>query len=324
MNFIFLQQGRPIQIEQENSINLSDVIHIMNNMPQIDITLINHMVHPIYSSYSELSNDVPNRFLSDPSSLRNSSLLVPLPVQQRSTPPPSLSSLSSHPSTILSPNPSSSLLPPPPPSTTPPTTTTTLSPTHPNLLPPAQPSLLPQSQPSLLPQSQPSLLPQSQPSLLPQSQPSLLPQSQSSLLPQSQSQSSLLLPTTNSDTFSHDSIWNSVNDTPLQKLLREATTSGRVDAILNQASLNPNDFVFDDRPRELHSRGSSYTHVGSIDNFYSRPNSMIFPPNSIPGSMTFNYFGSNTSMDNLSGYDDIVNKLRSMQDDDLDKGAPSL
>ena len=301
MNFIFLQQGRPIQIEQENSINLSDVIHIMNNMPQIDITLINHMVHPIYSSYSELSNDVPNRFLSDPSSLRNSSLLVPLPVQQRSTPPPSLSSLSSHPSTIVSSNPSSSLLQPLP-STTP----TSLSPSHPNLLPPAQPSLLPQSQPSLIPQSQPALIPQSQPSLLPQSQ------------------SSLLLPTNNSDSYSHDGLWNSVNDTPLQKLLREATTSGRVDAILNQANLNSNDFVFDDRPRELHSRGNSYTHVGSIDNIYSRPSSMIFPPNSIPGSMTFNYFGSNTSIDNLSGYDDIMNKLRSMQDDDLDKGAPSL
>ena len=301
MDFIFLQQGRPIQIEQEHSINLSDVIHIMNNMPQIDITLINHMVHPIYSSYSELSSDVPNRFLSDPSSLRTSSLLVPLPVQQRSTPPPSLSSLSSHPSTILSSNPSSSLLQPLS-STTP----TSLSPSHPNLLPPAQPSLLPQSQPSLLPQSQPSLLPQSQPSLLPQSQ------------------SSLLLPTNNSDSYSHDGLWNSVNDTPLQKLLREATTSGRVDAILNQANLNSNDFVFDDRPRELHSRGSSYTHVGSIDNIYSRPSSMIFPPNSIPGSMTFNYFGSNTSIDNLSGYDDIMNKLRSMQDDDLDKGAPSL
>ena len=254
-------------------------------MPQIDITLINHMVHPIYSSYSELSNDVPNRFLSDPTSLPTSSLLLPLPVQQRSTPPPSLSSLSSHPSTILSSNPSSSLLQPLS-STTP----TSLSPSHPNLLPPAQPSLLPQSQPSLLPQSQ----------------------------------SSLLLPTNNSDSYSHDGLWNSVNDTPLQKLLREATTSGRVDAILNQANLNSNDFVFDDRPRELHSRGNSYTHVGSIDNFYSRPNSMIFPPNSIPGSMTFNYFGSNTSMDNLSGYDDIMNKLRSMQDDDLDKGAPSL
>ena len=317
MDFIFLQQGRPIQIEQEHSINLSDVIHIMNNMPQIDITLINHMVHPVYSSYSEISNDVPNRFLSNPTSLPNSSLLLPLPVQQRSTPPPSLSSLSSHPSTILSSNPSSSLLQPQP-STTP----TRLSPSHPNLLPPAQPSLLPQSQPSLIPQSQPSLIPQSQPSLIPQSQPSLLPQSQPSLLPQSQS--SLLLPTNNSDSYSHDGLWNSVNDTPLQKLLREATTSGRVDAILNQANLNSNDFVFDDRPRELHSRGNSYTHVGSIDNIYSRPSSMIFPPNSIPGSMTFNYFGSNTSIDNLSGYDDIMNKLRSMQDDDLDKGAPSL
>ena len=293
MDFIFLQQGRPIQIEQEHSINLSDVIHIMNNMPQIDITLINHMVHPVYSSYSEISNDVPNRFLSNPTSLPNSSLLLPLPVQQRSTPPPSLSSLSSHPSTILSSNPSSSLLQPQP-STTP----TRLSPSHPNLLPPAQPSLLPQSQPSLIPQSQPSLLPQSQ--------------------------SSLLLPTNNSDSYSHDGLWNSVNDTPLQKLLREATTSGRVDAILNQANFNSNDFVFDDRPRELHSRGNSYTHVGSIDNIYSRPSSMIFPPNSIPGSMTFNYFGSNTSIDNLSGYDDIMNKLRSMQDDDLDKGAPSL
>ena len=293
MDFIFLQQGRPIQIEQEHSINLSDVIHIMNNMPQIDITLINHMVHPVYSSYSEISNDVRNRFLSNPTSLPNSSLLLPLPVQQRSTPPPSLSSLSSHPSTILSSNPSSSLLQPQP-STTP----TRLSPSHPNLLPPAQPSLLPQSQPSLLPQSQPSLLPQSQ--------------------------SSLLLPTNNSDSYSHDGLWNSVNDTPLQKLLREATTSGRVDAILNQANFNSNDFVFDDRPRELHSRGNSYTHVGSIDNIYSRPSSMIFPPNSIPGSMTFNYFGSNTSIDNLSGYDDIMNKLRSMQDDDLDKGAPSL
>ena len=301
MDFIFLQQGRPIQIEQEHSINLSDVIHIMNNMPQIDITLINHMVHPVYSSYSEISNDVPNRFLSNPTSLPNSSLLLPLPVQQRSTPPPSLSSLSSHPSTILSSNPSSSLLQPQP-STTP----TRLSPSHPNLLPPAQPSLLPQSQPSLIPQSQPSLIPQSQPSLLPQSQ------------------SSLLLPTNNSDSYSHDGLWNSVNDTPLQKLLREATTSGRVDAILNQANFNSNDFVFDDRPRELHSRGNSYTHVGSIDNIYSRPSSMIFPPNSIPGSMTFNYFGSNTSIDNLSGYDDIMNKLRSMQDDDLDKGAPSL
>lgn len=127
------------------------------------------------------------------------------------------------------------------------------------------------------------------------------------------------------DSFTHDRSWSPIpGDTPVQRILREASATGRLDAILNQGIPVHNDFLFDDGPRELHSRGNSYTQMGSFDNFFSRPGSMIFPPTSRQGSLVFNFLGSNLSMDNHNPYDDLVSKLRNLDDCDFDKGAPSM
>lgn len=124
------------------------------------------------------------------------------------------------------------------------------------------------------------------------------------------------------ESYPRDNGWNP-NENPVQRMIREANASGRMETVMNQTQTVPNEFMFDDAPRELHSRGNSYNQMGSVDNFFSRPGSMIFPPTSRQGSMMFNYFGSNLSMDNRNPYDDLVSKLRSI-DDDFDKGAPSL
>lgn len=127
------------------------------------------------------------------------------------------------------------------------------------------------------------------------------------------------------ESYPRDNGWNPIpNENPVQRMIREANASGRMEMMVNQTQTVPNEFMFDDAPRELHSRGNSYNQMGSMENFFSRPGSMIFPPSSRQGSMMFNYFGSNLSMDNRNPCDDLVSKLRTIDDDDFDKGAPSL
>lgn len=117
-----------------------------------------------------------------------------------------------------------------------------------------------------------------------------------------------------------------LNETPLQRALREAKASGKIDEIISQPMTTIPDFGMDDAPREMVSRNSSFFPFGSWENMYSGNGSMIFSM-SRPGSIVINPAGSNLSMDfkdSNFAYEDILNKLRERDYDDTDKGAPSV
>ena len=117
-----------------------------------------------------------------------------------------------------------------------------------------------------------------------------------------------------------------LNETPLQRALREAKASGKMDEIFNQPMTTIPDFGMDDAPREMVSRNSSFFPFGSWENMYSGNGSMIFSM-SRPGSIVINPAGSNLSMDfkdSNFAYEDILTKLRERDYDDTDKGAPSM
>lgn len=118
----------------------------------------------------------------------------------------------------------------------------------------------------------------------------------------------------------------SLNETPLQRTLREVKASGKMDELLNQPMGAMLDFGMDDAPRDLVSRNSSFFPFGSWENLYSGNGSMIFSM-SRPGSIVINPAGSNLSMDYKDSnfaYEDILNKFREREYDDADKGAPSV
>lgn len=119
-----------------------------------------------------------------------------------------------------------------------------------------------------------------------------------------------------------------IADTPLKRLLGQAAASGHLDQVLSQPDQTP-DLVLDDTPRELTAHNSSVFPCNSFENFYSRNGSMIFPPGSRPGSMLFNPFGSNQSMELkesvLPAFDDMFIKyMGDNGDGDIDKDAPSM
>lgn len=116
------------------------------------------------------------------------------------------------------------------------------------------------------------------------------------------------------------------NEMPLQRTLREARASGKIDEILNQPMTAIQDIGMDDAPRDLVSRNSSFFPLGSWENLYSGNGSMIFPM-SRPGSNIINLTGSNLSIeykDANFAYEDILNRFREREYDDADKGAPSI
>ena len=116
-------------------------------------------------------------------------------------------------------------------------------------------------------------------------------------------------------------------DTPLQRLLNHAAETGRLEQVLQQPG-QPVDFGLDDAPRELGTHSSSLFHFGSYEALQSRSGSMLFPPGSKPGSMVFNPFGSNQSIDykDVSGaFDEFFSRYMPEADDGgIDKDAPSL
>ena len=118
------------------------------------------------------------------------------------------------------------------------------------------------------------------------------------------------------------------NENPLQRLLREAKASGRIEELANQPITSNAELGLDDTPRDLASRNNSALRFGSYENVYSRNGSMLFPPGSRPGSMLFNPLGSNASLDFRETpnplLEELVNRLHDGEYDDIDKGAPSL
>ena len=116
-------------------------------------------------------------------------------------------------------------------------------------------------------------------------------------------------------------------DTPLQRLLNHAAETGRLEQVLQQPGQLV-DFGLDDAPRELGTHSSSLFHFGSYEALQSRSGSMLFPPGSKPGSMVFNPFGSNQSIDykDVSGaFDEFFSRYMPEADDGgIDKDAPSL
>ena len=117
-------------------------------------------------------------------------------------------------------------------------------------------------------------------------------------------------------------------DTPLKRWLGQAAANGHLEQVLAQPGQSL-DLGLDDTPRDLTPHNSSIFPYNSYESFYSRNGSMIFPPGSRPGSMLFNPFGSNQSMELkepvLPALDDMFIKYMSENiDGDIDKDAPSM
>lgn len=117
------------------------------------------------------------------------------------------------------------------------------------------------------------------------------------------------------------------NETAMQRFLREAKASGKIDEMLNQPIPPAAELGLDDTPRELVPRNSSFFPYNSMENLYSGNGSMLFA-SSRHGSILFNPVGSNLSLDlkdsNFVMFEDIINRLHDGEYDDTDKGAPTL